>query len=99
MAKFSVVTSELTQKAEALRNLNNTFKQQIDSLTEAEQNCCAQCKGPSIDKFNEQYQKDAEQFRLFYEGIEKFVQALEAEVREYEEKENINLDQATTRTS
>jgi len=97
MARFRVTTTVLRSKASDLETLNNKFNLEVNKLREACQALSSKWEGPAKTKFVEEFNKDAEKFELFKNGINNFVQQLRADADEYDKTENLNTSIAATR--
>lgn len=97
MAKFTVSTTELRSKASDLETMCNKLNTEVTKLRDANTVLASKWEGPAKAKFNEEFQKDAEKFDLFKNGVMTFVQQLRTDADEYDKEENKNLGIAQTR--
>jgi WXG100 family type VII secretion target len=87
MSMFRVNTSTLKSQAEQLSNLNETFKTQVNNLSDKENALSNMWEGEARNAFHNAYATDAEKFQNFYNGIARFVQALSDAAQEYAKAE------------
>lgn len=97
MSEFMVISTQLRQKAEELRQLNSSFNAAVESLVSSENALTQMWEGEAHDAFHTEFEKDHEQFNVFHEGIEQYIQALLDAAQKYEEAESKNLSIAQTR--
>lgn len=97
MSMFRVSSGELRQKAQQLEQMNAQFKTAVESLSNQEQNLATMWEGEAQKAFRTAFNNDRQQFMNFYNGIAKYIQALQEAAREYEQAEAKNLSTAQTR--
>lgn len=97
MSMFRVSSGELRQKAQQLEQMNAQFKTAVESLSNQEQNLATMWEGEAQKAFRTAFNNDRQQFMNFYNGIAKYIQALQDAAREYEQAEAKNLSTAQTR--
>lgn len=98
MASFQVTSSELKTKANELRSLNGTFKQQVGILESKEAALATKWEGTAQQAFRKAFQHDKPQMDNFYDLIEKYCQTLEQIAQKYEQTEMQNTEIANNRT-
>ena len=95
---FRVSVTELTTRAEQLRNLNGQFKTAVSQLEETEQSLMGMWEGAAQKTFHNAFQTDKGQMANFYNAIELYAAKLEEIASKYAETENLNVETASTRT-
>lgn len=98
MAEIFVTPSELRSKAEELRQLNASFKTNVDELVSTEGSLNSMWEGQAHDAFHTAFENDKGQWDTFHSTIENYCIALENIATEYENAENKNAETASTRT-
>ena len=84
---FTINTSEVTKKASEISNLLNSFKSQVENLTQTEGTLNGMWEGEAKETFHSEFQNN----------MQKYVTALQEIVQEYVKAENANLSTASTR--
>lgn len=97
MSMFRVSSGELRQKAQQLEQMNAQFKTAVESLANQEQNLATMWEGEAQKAFRTAFNNDRQQFMNFYNGIAKYIQALQDAAQQYEQAEAKNLSTAQTR--
>lgn len=97
MARFRVTTRQLRDQADKLETMNNKFAQAVNKLREGCASLGSKWEGPARDKFVEEFNKDAEKFDLFKNGITTFINQLRTDANEYDKTEEANRAIAATR--
>lgn len=97
MAKFRVTTAQLRNKANELENLKTQFQNQVTALREGNTRLGGEWKGDARTQFDMQFQKDAQQFDQFAEGIGKYIAQLRKDADDYDEAERRNAELAASR--
>lgn len=97
MAQFLVTPAELRSSAATLREYNNSFKSQVQSLESSEGTLRSQWKGSANDAFHAAFMNDKAFMDKFAAEIERYCSTLESIAGKYEAAENVNLDTAHTR--
>lgn len=95
--KFKVNPQELKKQAQALQELNDRFKSEVQTMTEKEEALSGMWEGEARNAFHNAYATDAEKFTNFYNGIVRFVQALSDAADEYAKAEQQAASIATKR--
>lgn len=85
--KFRVNPQELAKQAQALQELNERFKSEVQIMTEKEESLSSMWEGEARNAFHNAYATDVEKFQNFYNGIARFVQALADAAQEYAKAE------------
>ncbi len=98
MAEIKVTSGELRNKAAALRQLNNTFKKEVEEMTQNEQSLIGMWDGETKEAFHKAYNSDRGQMDTFYQVIEQYCVALENNAAKYDEVEKKNLTTASNRS-
>lgn len=98
MASFQVTSSELKTKANELRSLNGTFKQQVGVLESKEAALATKWEGTAQQAFRKAFQHDKPQMDKFYDLIEKYCKTLEDIAQNYEQTERQNTEIANNRS-
>lgn len=98
MAFFQVTSSELKTKANELRSLNGTFKQQVGILESKEAALATKWEGAAQQAFRKAFEHDKPQMDKFYELIDNYCKTLDEIAQNYEQTEMQNTDIATKRT-
>lgn len=94
---FTINTSEVTKKASEISNLLNSFKSQVENLTQTEGTLNGMWEGEAKETFHSEFQKDIVKMQQFHNNMQKYVTALQEIVQEYVKAENANLSTASTR--
>ena len=95
---FRVTPAQLSQQAQELQSLNERFKTEVTAMTEKEQALSGMWEGEARNAFHNAYATDAEKFANFYNGINRFAEALLEVAKRYAEAETAAASQANTRT-
>ena len=98
MAFFQITSSELRNKAEELRNLNNSFKSQTDSLQNTEETLRSMWEGEANNTFHSAFVRDKGQMDSFRQTVEQYVEALFTIAAKYDEAEARNVAMTSNRT-
>ncbi|MDE7261697.1 MAG: WXG100 family type VII secretion target [Oscillospiraceae bacterium] len=98
MSYFMVTASQLRAKAEELRQSNEQFKSQVNTLNDQEAHLGAMWEGESKNAFHNAFQRDKAQMDNFFNAIAQYVNALESIAQKYEEAERQNIEIASNRT-
>lgn len=97
MAEIRVTPSELRRKADDLRNLNQKFWNEVDTMIDNERQLSGMWEGEARNAFHTAFEADKGKMERFHANIELYVQALLENAQKYEEAENKNTTTATTR--
>lgn len=97
MAEIRVTTAELRRKAEELRNLNNQFKAKVGEITNCELSLTSMWEGDAKTAFHISFNNDKIQWDNFYNLIEQYIVTLMNIATEYDNKEAINANIASSR--
>ena len=92
-----VTTSELRNRAENLRTLNERFKREVDALNSREKQLLGMFEGDASKAFDAQFQLDKSKFDVFAAGIEHYVTRLLASASAYDAAECKNVGIANER--
>lgn len=98
MAEIKVTSGDLKSKASELRQLNSQFKKAVEDMTGTEQQLMGMWDGEAKESFHNAYNSDKAQMDVFYDTIEKYCQALEANAQKYEAAEAKNVSTASSRS-
>lgn len=98
MSKFTVNSAQLRQKANALNELNQQFRTAVNELTNSEQSLASMWEGDAQKAFHKAFSDDVQQFTNFYNGIAKYIQALQEAADKYDKAEAQNVNLATARS-
>lgn len=94
---ITVNTGTVKNKAQQLKNLNSSFKKQVDQLRTTESSLNTMWEGEAKNQFHTAFTRDITQMSNFYNAIEKYVQSLEQIVAKYESAESKNVATASQR--
>ena len=94
-----VTTSELRNRAENLRSLNERFKREVTALESREKQLLGMFEGDASKAFDAQFQLDKSKFDVFAAGIEQYVVRLLAAAASYDAAECRNVSIANERKS
>ena len=97
MAEIIVTSSTLRSKAEELNQMNEQFKNAVNSLVDEENALRGQFEGEASDAFHAAFSKDTVQMQTFYNAIAQYVQKLIQIAEGYEKAEQANVTTATER--
>lgn len=95
MGEIQVTSATLRSKAEELNQLNEQFKNAVNSLTDEENALRSQYEGASSDAFHAAFTKDTVQMGNFYNAIAQYVQKLIQIAEAYEKAEQENVATAS----
>lgn len=97
MGEIQVTSATLRSKAEELNQMNEQFKNAVNSLTDEEGVLRGQFEGEASDAFHAAFSKDTVQMGNFYTQIAQYVQKLIQIAEAYEKAEAANVATATER--
>ncbi len=97
MSEIQVTSATLRSKADDLSQLNEQFKNAVNTLTEEEGALRAQFEGEASDAFHSAFTKDSIQMGNFYNAIADYVTKLIQIAEAYEKAEQTNVSTATAR--
>ena len=97
MAQCLVTPAELRSAASTLREYNNSFKSQVQSLESSEGTLRTQWQGSANDAFHTAFMNDKAFMDKFAAEIERYCSTLESIAGKYEAAENANVDTAFSR--
>lgn len=97
MASFKVSSTVLRQKASQLRDQAQQFNNAVKNLSSSEESLASMWEGDAKNAFRTAFNNDKTQFDKFYQGILKYVEALENAAKEYDSAEDRNVEIATSR--
>lgn len=92
-----VTTSELRNRAENLRSLNDRFKREVDALNSREKQLLGMFEGDASKAFDAQFQLDKSKFDAFAVGIEQYITRLLSSASAYDAAETRNVGIANER--
>ena len=98
MAEIRVTSAELRRKADELKNLNNQFKSKVGDLKSYEQSLTSMWEGDAKTAFHNAFNKDQIQWNNFYNLIEQYIITLRNIATEYDNKESLNANIASSRS-
>lgn len=98
MALIRVTSQKLRETAEQLRGLNQQFQTQVDTLAGQEQTLASQWEGDAKDAFHTAFNNDKTQWEAFHTLIEQYAVSLNNIAIEYDNKESMNQNIASSRT-
>ena len=98
MSNFEVRYDELKKRADQLSEMNERFKTMINSLSEKEASLNNMWEGEARDQFHSAFTSDYNQMLVFNETVAKYVAALRQIADTYEQKEQANINLASTRS-
>ncbi|MBQ9991568.1 MAG: WXG100 family type VII secretion target [Lachnospiraceae bacterium] len=98
MAEIRVTSAEVRKRAEELRSLNGQFKAKVAALVECEQNLASSWEGDAKTAFHNAFNQDKGQWDNFAVVIEQYATALDNIAAEYDNKEAMNANIASSRS-
>ncbi len=98
MSFIQVTASQLRTKAEELKNLNNNFAMQTESLKTTEEALKTMWEGEANTSFHNAFLRDKGQMDSFQRAIDSYVNALVTIAGKYEEAEARNAALASMRS-
>lgn len=98
MAEIKVTPAVVRSKAEELKGLNGQMKSKVEELTSSEQLLVSMWEGEAKTAFHTAFNNDKSQWETFYNLIEQYVVTLTNIAIEYENKEKMNAEIATSRS-
>lgn len=97
MAEIKVTSAEVRRKAEELRSLNSQFQSKVDQLVSDEDSLNKMWEGDANIAFHTAFNNDKGQWDAFHSLIEQYAVALDNIATEYDNKEAMNQNIASTR--
>lgn len=97
MGEIRVTSAELRRKAEELRSLNSQFKAKVGDLTNCEKSLASMWEGDAKTAFHTAFNNDSIQWNNFHTLIEQYIVTLMNIATEYDNKESINTNIASSR--
>lgn len=98
MSYIQVTSSELRNKAEELRGLNQRYSTEIENMLSNQNNLNSMWEGEAKDAFNQAFNQDKGKLDSFKNAIDTYIQALNTIAQRYEEAEKKNFAIAGQRT-
>ena len=97
MAEIRVTSAELRRKADELKNLNSQFRAKVEDLTNCEGSLASMWEGDAKNAFHTAFNNDKIQWNNFHTLIEQYIVTLNNIAAEYDNKEAINTNIASSR--
>lgn len=97
MGEIQVTSAALRSKAEEMNQLNESFRNEVNALTEEEGTLRSQFEGEASDAFHTAFQGDTAQMNRFYDAVAQYVQRLLQIAEAYEKAEQANVSTASAR--
>lgn len=97
-ANFMVTASNLTTGASELQQLNQAFRNMVESLVTTEASLNSMWEGEARDAFRTVFEEDRAQLESFANLIDKYAQTLIQIAENYRKAEETNTATAATRT-
>lgn len=94
---ITVNMGTVKSKADELKNLNSSFRKQVEELKSKEASLNSMWEGEARKAFHNAFNNDAAQMNKFYDAIEKYINSLNEIVKQYQQAENKNLSTAQQR--
>lgn len=91
MAEIMVTAAQLRERAETLRQLNESFKTQIELLQTSETNVCSMWEGEAKQAFQTAFDQSKVKMDSFKQAIDQYVNALLQIAQKYETAEQQNI--------
>ena len=98
MAEFNVSLNELVNKANQLNELNQTFKGQVNTMTDIENGLNGMWEGEARNTFHNAFVQDANQMIEFCKAVTIYVETLINTADKYQEAELRNVEIGKTRS-
>ncbi len=98
MAEILTNTAQLRSQAEALKNLNDSFKSAVGQLESTEGTLMGMWDGDAKNAFDKAFKNDKIQMDNFYNAIANYVNVLEQIAANYDSAEAANVSTGTTRS-
>lgn len=98
MAEIMLTEQQLVAKKDELRQLNESFKQQVEALVTAEGGLMSMYEGDAKQAFDQAFKNDKNQMDVFYSTMNQYIAALEQIIANYQAAEAQNVATATSRT-
>ena len=92
-----VTSTQLKAQADALRQTNQNFKNQVSNLENTELQLKSMWEGEANDAFHNAFTRDKVQMDNFFNAIQQYAAVLESIAAKYEQAEATNTNTATTR--
>ena len=96
---FSVTSSNLSNGASQLEELNGQFKNAVAELENTEASLSSMWEGEARNAFHKIFTEDKGQMDNFYNLIVKYVEALRTISANYAQAEQTNTDTASSRSA
>lgn len=97
MAEIRVTSAELRRKADELKNLNSQFRAKVDELVNCEGSLASMWEGDAKNAFHNAFNSDKTQWNNFHTLIEQYIVTLNNDAAEYDNKEALNVNIASSR--
>lgn len=97
-ANFVVTASNLTSGANELSQLNQAYRNMVETLVTTEASLNSMWEGEARDSFRRVFEEDREQLVRFADLIDKYAQTLTQIADNYRKAEETNTATAATRT-
>ena len=97
MAEILTTTAQLRAQAEALRNLNDSFKSSVAQLESTENTLMGMWDGDAKATFHQAFSSDKVQMDNFYNAIANYSYVHEQIAANYDKAEATNANTASTR--
>lgn len=98
MADFTVTAAVLAAQADELRNLNGTFKTEVEELVTSEMSLNSMWDGEANDAFHNAFMTDKAKMDEFYNLIMQYIEKLNSIAARYAQTEQTNTQIASNRT-
>ncbi len=98
MSQFQVTATELNRQAETLTQLNQSLKDQIETLNNTESSLMTMWEGEAKNTFHNAFQTDKAKMENFKTAIDQYITALQTIAQKYAQAEATNVNTASTRT-
>lgn len=95
-SRIRVTSTELRRVANQLSQLNSQFKSSVTNLRSSEQSLAGMWSGDAQKAFRKAFNDNATKFDQFYQGIQEYIQRLEAAAKAYDDTEARNVSIAPT---
>lgn len=99
MSEILVSPSEIRNKAEQLKNLNNSFRHEVEKMIGYQQSLNSMWEGEAKEAFNRAFQTDRSKWESFAKNIDDFVTKILIIVTTWENAEKQAVQIASTRSS
>lgn len=98
MSRINVAVSELQNAVNTLTDLNGTFRTKVTEMGSLESELGGMWQGEANNAFRTAFSNDREQWNMFAQLVDQYIQTLSNIAARYAQTEEINTQEAKNRT-